>query len=85
MERVINVIIKDNNRTVNWEFPPETELADVMKRWEKGYFPVKNIVICGTEIEQILPDWHLSSFTEDGRLRIIVRTDYPKKRKDGEG
>ena len=33
----IEVVIKDGNRTVNWEFPDISTVGEILDQWEKGY------------------------------------------------
>ena len=83
MEDWIEVVIRDWNRVVNWIFPPDTPLADVLSKWEKGYHPFdrERVIMHGAIVPEEMFGCFLSSFTEDKAL-IILRTKFPKKRKE---
>lgn len=83
-ENWIAVIMKDGNRVVNWEFPQDTTLGEVLAKWEKGYYPVQSVVAHGTEIPDTVWGCFLPAFTEDGKLVLLVRTKYPKKHREEE-
>lgn len=66
MTNVMTVIIKDGNRTVNWELPPETTLRELIGRWEKDYYPCEEFTITGDG---------------SGKMVLEVKTAFPKKKK----
>lgn len=64
----MEVIIKDGNRTVNWEFPDGATVGDLVKKWEKGYYPVEEF----------------TAWNRDGKLVLEVKTQFPKKKRKEE-
>ncbi len=37
--RLVRIVIKDGNRTVNWDFPEEMGLMEVLNRWNFKWEP----------------------------------------------
>lgn len=66
MGNLMQVIIKDGNRMVNWELPSETTVADLIRRWEKDYYPCEEFTVTG--------EW-------SGKMVLEVKTAFPKKKK----
>lgn len=85
MEDLIEVVMKDGNRAVNWEFSRDTPIMDVWHKWTKDYYQPESILLHGTEIPPLMGGCFLSAFTDDRRMLMIVRTKFPKKRKEDNG
>ncbi|MBO5967330.1 MAG: hypothetical protein J6S14_02395 [Clostridia bacterium] len=69
MGNLMQVIIKDGKRTVNWELPSETTLAELFKRWEMDYYPWESFTI---------------THMEEAKMVLEVKTAFPKKKKKEE-
>ena len=46
---MVTVLMKDGNRTVNWDFPKELSLLDAMKRWHFRWV-ADSVRVCGMPI-----------------------------------
>ena len=86
MEEMITIIIKDGNRAVNWEFPGETTMADVLARWRKDYYPFDpaHVMMNGKAIPQEAWGCFIRAFTEDGKIYLILWTKFPKQKENDE-
>ena len=76
-EIIRNVVIKDGNRTVNWDFKADSSLREILQEhgfeWEPG-----SVKVCGTSVpEEQLHLMLMGYLTWDGR---IVITMVPKKK-----
>ena len=72
-----DVLIKDGNRTVNWDFRADSSVRDILLdrgfEWEPG-----SVKVSGTEVpEEYLNHMLMGYLTWDGR---IVITMVPKKK-----
>ena len=84
MEDLIEVIMKDGNRIVNWEFPRDTPIKDVWHKWIKDYYEPESIMLNGMDVPAFVGGCFLSAFTDERRMVMTVRTKFPKKRKEEE-
>lgn len=50
---MVNVILRDGNRTVNWDYPEDTPLLDVLKNW-KFSWETDSVRVCGMPIPDSL-------------------------------
>lgn len=84
---MINVIIRDGNRTVNWDFPGSDTALEVLNRWHFEW-EAESVSVCGMPI----PEEMLNSTLDDlvyastamcmyaGKLFIDVKQPEKKKK-----
>lgn len=80
---VIEVLIKDGNRTVSWEFPEDTKIADILAYWEQGYNKVDrdNVRINDKLLDGKLLECQLNYFKKIDR-KVRIRVESAKKQAD---
>lgn len=78
----IAVIIRDGNRVVNWEFPPETPLTDVLAKWQKGYHQFERVWMNGAVLNEAAFGLFLSALTDGDSIRLNMVTKFPKKHRE---
>jgi len=75
---MINVIVKDGNRTVNWDYFPDKGVLEIIL--ENGFKPIAGTICAGGELVGIgacLPDTPLSDCPQevspDGKqMRVVI-------------
>lgn len=83
----MDIVIKDGNRIVNWDFHPETKLSYVFKKWEKDYYPVNRdtIRLNDRKILAAHLDCKIKYFAEKfDRMVFRVETIMPEKEEENE-
>lgn len=45
-DRVVNVVMRDGNRTVNWDFKESTTVRECLTRWKFEWEP-NSVFVCG--------------------------------------
>ena len=77
---MINVLIKDGNRTVNWDYYPDKTIGDILQ--ENGFKPIPGSVkVAGHQNFAPLANlqlWKLSDFEQevspDGKqMRVVIK------------
>ena len=89
--RLVRIVIKDGNRTVNWDFPEEMALSEVLKRWDFKWEP-DSVRVCGMPIPDNLLTESARHFAEaaakmalyTGALWVTMKgiPEKPKKKKE---
>lgn len=87
MAKIIEVVIKDGNRTVNWLVKDSATLERVLADWKRDYLPFKRetIRVNGRRLLETHLECKMRYFAEKfGKLVFQVETIWPKKEeKDG--
>ena len=61
--RIVNVLIKDGNRIVNWDFSDKDTVLEILKRWNFKWVP-DSARICGMPIPEELLSETVQHFVE---------------------
>ena len=74
---MINVLIKDGTRIVNWDYYPDKTVPEILK--ENDFKPVMNTVrVCGEDAMMPIRDMRLSECPQviapDGKMMRVVIT-----------
>ena len=82
-EIIRNVVIKDGNRTVNWDFNADSSVREILQErgfeWEPG-----SVNVCGTSVpEEQLHLMLMGYLTWDNRI-VITMTPKKKEQKKKE-
>lgn len=90
MEKLVNVVIKDGNRIVNWDFAPSETIESVLKRWGFQWEP-NSVVVCGLPLDDNMLDKPLSksiyvtSAIGQYTGRLFIKMKQPQKpKKEGD-
>ena len=76
-EMIRNVLIKDGNRTVNWDFPAYSSVLDVLQLWHFDWEP-DSVTINGKPVPDETLGSALCGYMQDGKLVIQME----RKKKD---
>ena len=82
MDKKIDVVVKDGNRAINWQFPVGMRLEQVLEFWSNGYYPYKRdtVRLNGRRLLAAHLECRLSYFAERfGKLVFQVESIEPKK------
>lgn len=60
-EIIRNVLIKDGNRTVNWDFKADSTVREVLQLWKFEWEP-DSVKICGKPVPDNMLDHPLSDY-----------------------
>ena len=79
-----DVLIKDGNRILNWDFKADSSVRDILQEhdfeWEPG-----SVKVCGTPVsEEYLNHMLMGYLTWDGRIVItmVPKKKEPKKKEE---
>lgn len=74
-EKMVNVIMKDGNRIVNWDFDPNETVRSVITRWNFAWEP-NTVRVCGV---LMMPENMLDHPLKDYMYEPSKVYDYPKR------
>lgn len=86
-EMVRNVLIKDGNRTVNWDFPANSTVRDVLRLWQFEWEP-DSVKINGRPVPDGVLCYPLANFISlwDGNIVItmVQKKKEPQKKEEAD-
>ena len=86
-EKLINVIMKDGNRTVNWDFKESTTVLECLKRWNFEWEP-NTVHVCGflvfeSQLDKPITDYmYAASKVYEYPKRVYIEMTQPVKKKE---
>ena len=86
-EKLVNVIMKDGNRTVNWDFTGSTTVRECLQRWNFEWEP-NTVHVCGwlvfeSQLDKPIADYmYAPSMIYDYPKKVYINMTQPVKKKE---
>ena len=76
MNDVIDIVVMDGNRTASWVAPKEKTVAEILRRWRRGYrqFDPDNVRMNGRIVPQEVFACKIGDFTGGGKAVFTVHS-----------
>lgn len=84
---LVNTVISDGNRTVNWDIDPSETVRAVLTRWGFEWEPY-SVIVCGFLLSEKMLDYPIAeyrytpSIVYDYANRVFIRMKQPQKKKE---